>query len=135
MARPQLGTKRLDPVTGKKFYDLNKDPIVSPYTGQSYPISAFETPAATSSRASRAAPAAVVAEEPEVETAELADVELVSLEDAEADASPAVETGTEDVDIEEDLDEAEPFLEEEEEEGEDDVADLLGGDIEEDEET
>ena len=37
------GTKREDPETGKKFYDLNKDPIVSPYTGKSYPRSYFET--------------------------------------------------------------------------------------------
>ncbi|TIP80572.1 MAG: TIGR02300 family protein, partial [Mesorhizobium sp.] len=33
MAKPELGTKRIDPETGQKFYDLNKDPIVSPYTG------------------------------------------------------------------------------------------------------
>ena len=38
------GTKREDPETGKKFYDLNKDPIVSPYTGKSYPRSFFEQP-------------------------------------------------------------------------------------------
>ena len=42
MAKPELGTKRVCPVTGRKFYDLDKDPIVSPYTGQSYPRSLFE---------------------------------------------------------------------------------------------
>ena len=42
MARDNRGTKREDPETGKKFYDLNKDPIVSPYTGKSYPRSYFE---------------------------------------------------------------------------------------------
>ena len=41
MAKPELGTKRIDPETGKKFYDLNKDPVVSPYTGKSYPLSFF----------------------------------------------------------------------------------------------
>ena len=43
MSKPELGTKRIDPETGKKFYDLNKDPIISPYTGLSYPRSFFET--------------------------------------------------------------------------------------------
>lgn len=42
MAKQDRGTKREDPETGKKFYDLNKDPIVSPYTGKSYPRSFFE---------------------------------------------------------------------------------------------
>ncbi len=42
MAKPELGVKRLCPETGKKFYDLNKDPVVSPYTGQDYPRSYFE---------------------------------------------------------------------------------------------
>ena len=35
VAKSELGTKRIDPETGRKFYDLNKDPIVSPYTGKS----------------------------------------------------------------------------------------------------
>ena len=43
MAKPELGTKRICPETGRKFYDLNKDPVVSPYTGQSYPRSYFES--------------------------------------------------------------------------------------------
>ncbi len=34
MPNPEWGTKRLCPTTGKRFYDLNKDPIVSPYTGE-----------------------------------------------------------------------------------------------------
>ena len=38
MAKPELGTKRVCPVTGKKFYDLNKNPVISPYTGQVVPI-------------------------------------------------------------------------------------------------
>ena len=28
------GVKRVCPTTGKRFYDLNKSPIVSPYTGE-----------------------------------------------------------------------------------------------------
>ena len=42
MAKAELGTKRVCPETGKKFYDLNKDPIVSPFTGMEYPLSYFE---------------------------------------------------------------------------------------------
>ncbi|MBS9717032.1 TIGR02300 family protein [Pseudohalocynthiibacter aestuariivivens] len=34
MAKEEWGVKRLCPTTGKRFYDLNKDPIVSPYTGE-----------------------------------------------------------------------------------------------------
>ncbi|RCL01182.1 MAG: hypothetical protein JSC085_000054 [Candidatus Tokpelaia sp. JSC085] len=42
MVKSELGTKRVDPETGRKFYDLNRDPIISPYTGISYPRSYFE---------------------------------------------------------------------------------------------
>ena len=42
MAKPELGTKRLCAGCGAKFYDLNKDPIVSPFTGKEYPLSFFE---------------------------------------------------------------------------------------------
>jgi hypothetical protein len=28
------GTKRICPTTGKRFYDLNKTPIISPYSGE-----------------------------------------------------------------------------------------------------
>ena len=34
MPEPEWGTKRICPTTGQRFYDLNKDPIVSPYTGE-----------------------------------------------------------------------------------------------------
>ena len=34
MPKEEWGTKRLCPKTGKRFYDLNKSPIVSPYTGE-----------------------------------------------------------------------------------------------------
>ena len=33
MPKEEWGTKRLCPTTGKRFYDLNADPLVSPYTG------------------------------------------------------------------------------------------------------
>jgi len=34
MPKPEWGTKRICPTTGKRFYDLNRSPIVSPYTGE-----------------------------------------------------------------------------------------------------
>ncbi|MBY7649017.1 MAG: TIGR02300 family protein [Candidatus Liberibacter europaeus] len=46
MAKSALGTKRTCPDTGKKFYDLKKDPVVSPYTNNSWPLSRFEKPSA-----------------------------------------------------------------------------------------
>ena len=34
MPKEEWGTKRLCPTTGKRFYDLGRVPIVSPYTGE-----------------------------------------------------------------------------------------------------
>lgn len=34
MPNEEWGTKRICPTTGKRFYDLNRTPIVSPYTGE-----------------------------------------------------------------------------------------------------
>ncbi|MBV0913037.1 TIGR02300 family protein [Anianabacter salinae] len=34
MPKEEWGKKRICPTTGKRFYDLNKTPIVSPYTGE-----------------------------------------------------------------------------------------------------
>ncbi len=131
MAKPELGTKRVCPVTGRKFYDLDKDPIVSPYTGQSYPRSLFEP------QAKAVAPAPKPADdEDETEVADGA-VELVSLDDADAEAAEKepVVTSDDDIEIEDDGvagDDDDTFLEEDEE-GDDDVSDLIDGDIEGDE--
>jgi uncharacterized protein (TIGR02300 family) len=126
VAKSQLGTKRIDPETGRKFYDLNKDPIVSPYTGKSYPRSYFESGTDK-----------VVEEEAEVEEKELDSEdeapEVISLEEADDDAKgddlPEIED-EEDVDLGED--DEDTFLEEEEEE-DDDVADIIGVGEDEDE--
>ena len=131
MAKPELGTKRVCPVTGRKFYDLNKHPVISPYTGQVVPIEAVAT-------RGRPEPArAVVAEE--AEAPEAAEAEFVSLEEADAEAQgggakgPAVE-GDEDVEVDdESLDDAAFIVPEEEEE--EDVTDIIGGDIEDEEES
>ena len=34
MPKEEWGVKRVCPTTGKRFYDLNRSPIVSPYTGE-----------------------------------------------------------------------------------------------------
>lgn len=127
MSRPELGIKRVCPTTGRKFYDLNKDPIVSPYTGQVVTIVALPT------RGRIEAPVRV---EPvaEVETPEAEEPELISLEDAEEEATTgkAVTADAEESEEDETAD-ADTFLEEDEDE-EDDVTDLIGDGIDDDEE-
>jgi len=119
VAKSELGTKRIDPETGRKFYDLNKDPIVSPYTGKSYPRSAFE------SGSEKAVEEEAEVEEKEVDADDDAP-EVVSLEEADDEAKgddiPDIED-EEDVDLGDD--DEDTFLEEEEEE-DDDVADIIG---------
>ena len=120
MASSERGTKRTDPDTGKKFYDLNLDPIVSPYTGKSYPRSYFEQVLA--GKPSPATARKVVAEDDEEVEEEVEDVsapEIVSLEDADAEESGDEEIpDVEDVEVDEELadDEADVFLEEDEDE-------------------
>jgi uncharacterized protein (TIGR02300 family) len=117
VAKPELGTKRIDPETGRKFYDLGKDPIVSPYTGKSYPLSYFETVAAK--------PIVPEADDEDREVeAEDDGAEIVSLEDAEDDAKG---DDLPDIDDEEDVDlgDDEAVFLEEEEEDEDDVAGII----------
>ena len=38
MPKEEWGTKRLCPTTGKRFYDLNATPIISPYTGETVTV-------------------------------------------------------------------------------------------------
>ncbi|MDT2074046.1 MAG: TIGR02300 family protein, partial [Planktomarina sp.] len=40
MPKEEWGTKRVCPTTGKRFYDLNKNPIISPYTGETVALDA-----------------------------------------------------------------------------------------------
>tara|TARA_Y100001936_G_C15764502_1_gene502969 strand:+ start:301 stop:639 length:339 start_codon:yes stop_codon:yes gene_type:complete len=43
MPKEEWGVKRVCPTTGKRFYDLNKDPIVSPYTGEVVELTTSKT--------------------------------------------------------------------------------------------
>ena len=125
------GTKRTDPDTGKKFYDLNMDPIVSPYTGKSYPRSFFET---LTGKASPATARKVDDEDEQDEEDEVEDTaapEIVSLEEADAEESgDEVPDDVEDVEVDEELgdDEEDVFLEDDEDED-----DSLGFDVNDDE--
>jgi uncharacterized protein (TIGR02300 family) len=116
LANSDRGTKREDPETGKKFYDLNKDPVVSPYTGKSYPRSFFEQ-----GLKPRQPVAKEEEEEEEVATEEIAEggPEIVSLEEADAEEAGEDEIPeVEDVEDAEDIgeDDSDVFLEEDEDE-------------------
>ena len=141
MAKSDLGTKRICPTTGKKFYDLNKTPVISPYTGEVVPIAPIAPPRAARGDAARAAAAAsatAAADQPEAAEAE----ELVSLEEADAEENtgkvkavvPESEDDIEiDETIEDDDDDDSTFIPDEEE-GDEDVTDIIG-DVGSDEET
>jgi uncharacterized protein (TIGR02300 family) len=122
VAKAELGTKRIDPETGRKFYDLNRDPIVSPYTGKSYPLSFFEE----TSVAAIMEKAAEEEEVAEVDT-ENTEVELVSLEDADEEAAGGddiPDLGDDEVEI--DGDDDDTFLEQDEDDDDDDMTGIIG---------
>ena len=138
MAKSDLGTKRICPTTGKKFYDLNKTPVISPYTGEVVPIAPVAPPRAMRGEAARAA---TVVPEAAPEPAE-AEERMVSLEEADAEENtgkvkavvPESEDDIEvDETIEDDDDDDSTFIADEEE-GDEDVTDIIG-DVGNDEET
>jgi uncharacterized protein (TIGR02300 family) len=135
VAKSDLGTKRICPTTGKKFYDLNKSPVISPYTGEVVPIAPVAPPRAMRGEAARAAAATEVAPEP-------VEREEVSLEEADAEENtgkvkavvPESEDDIEvDETIEDDEDDDSTFIADDEE-GDEDVTDIIG-DVSGDEET
>ncbi len=137
MAKPELGTKRLCGNCGAKFYDLSKDPIICPKCHTVLELAAVSSRSRPDSAAARAA-----APVPEEETVapETAEAEFVSLEDADAEAQgkktadgEAVEGAEDEVELEDEgLDDA-AFIEEQEE-GDEDVTDIIG-DVDDEEET
>ena len=135
MAKPELGTKRLCASCGAKFYDLSKDPIHCPKCGTVYEV--VQVVSRTRPDAAAVAPRPAPVEE--VAVPEPQEIETVSLEEADAEAQgtkkPAVagaEAEEEEVEIDETLDD-DTFIEEQEEEDAD-VTDIIGGDIETEEE-
>ncbi len=136
MAKSDLGTKRICPTTGKKFYDLNKSPVISPYTGEVVPIAPVAPPRMT--RGAAAAAPSMAPEVPEPAEAE----NLVSLEEADAEENTGkvkavVPESEDDIEVDEtiegDDDDDSNFIADEEE-GDEDVTDIIG-DVSNDEET
>ncbi|MBY0381499.1 MAG: TIGR02300 family protein [Xanthobacteraceae bacterium] len=139
MAKADLGTKRTCPVTGKKFYDLNKSPVISPYTGEIVPIAPIAPPRGRSSEAAARAAQAQASDAPEAVEAE---EELVPLEEADAEENTGkvkavVPESEDDIEVDETLDDDDDddstFIPEEEDEDED-VTDIIG-DVSDDEDT
>jgi uncharacterized protein (TIGR02300 family) len=138
VAKPELGTKRLCGNCGVKFYDLSKDPIVCPKCHTVLELAAVN--ARSRPEPVAAARAAAPAPEEEVAAPETAEAEFVSLEEADAEAQgkktpegDAVEGAEDDVELEDEgMDDA-TFIEEQEE-GDEDVTDIIG-DVEDEEET
>jgi uncharacterized protein (TIGR02300 family) len=137
VAKSDLGTKRICPTTGKKFYDLNKSPVISPYTGEVVPIAPVAPPRPVRGAAAAAAPI-VPADAPEPVEAE----ETVSLEEADAEENTGkvkavVPESEDDIEVDETIDDDDDddstFIADEEE-GDEDVTDIIG-DVGGDEET
>ena len=132
MAKPELGLKRQCMSCGAKFYDLARDPAVCPKCGTVFQATALSRVSAPS-LARAPAPAPVADEEDETED-KAGGPELVSLDEVEA-AEDEADTSTDEAgDDAEAGGDDDTFLEEEDA-GDDDVADLIDGDIENDEET
>jgi hypothetical protein len=105
MPKAEWGTKRLCPTTGKRFYDLNRNPIVSPYTGEIVDIESVR----------RKAVGAIIAQE----------TKKATLIDEDLDTEDRIEAGTDDADLDEEL------LEDDDETVSlDDLTDVPGGEDE-----
>jgi len=124
VAKPELGLKRQCMSCGAKFYDLNRDPATCPKCGTVFQVTALAR-----------APAPAVARSTEDDETELESVgpELVSLDEVEADEADKDLPTDDDIDVGDDVADDDTFLEDEEE-GDDDVSDLIDGDLEDDEE-
>ena len=123
MAKPELGLKRQCMSCGAKFYDLNKDPAVCPKCGTVFQATALTRVAA---------PVAARAEEEDEADLESVGPEMVSLDEVEADENEKDIPVDDDIDVGDDV--ADDTFLEDEEEGDDDVSDLIDSDLEDDEE-
>jgi uncharacterized protein (TIGR02300 family) len=138
VAKPELGTKRLCAGCGAKYYDLNKDPITCPKCGTVYEVVVVAPRGRPDAAAARAAAAAQAAE-PDVPDPQ--EAEFVSLEEADAETEGGAKKvpaegveDVEDVEVEGGDEDDATFIEETEEE-DTDVSEIIGGDIEDEEET
>ena len=76
MPKEEWGTKRVCPTTGKRFYDLNRNPVVSPYTGEQVTVE-------TGKRSMIAADAADKASTAKAKETESSDTDLIDEDDVE----------------------------------------------------
>ena len=81
MPKEEWGTKRVCPTTGKRFYDLNKTPIVSPYTGEKLELDAGKSRMIAADAEDAATLKAKKAEE---------EAEVVTLDDDDDETADAV---------------------------------------------
>jgi uncharacterized protein (TIGR02300 family) len=137
VAKSDLGTKRICPTTGKKFYDLNKSPVISPYTGEVVPIAPVVATRASRGEAARASAAAAEATPEPAESEELVPLEEADAEENTGKVKAVVPESEDDIEvdetIEDDDDDDSTFIADEEE-GDEDVTDIIG-DVGNDEET
>ena len=89
MPKAEWGTKRICPTTGRRFYDLNRTPIISPYSGEIVDIETVRRKAAGAIIAQEAKSVAVLDDDLdtddliEADEAEDADIDEELLEDDE----------------------------------------------------
>lgn len=79
MPNPDWGVKRTCPTTGQRFYDLNKDPIISPYTGEVVDLNR-----------TKASVAKKIKEKTEEKDSPLVDDEDLEVADTDADDDAAI---------------------------------------------
>lgn len=79
MPKEEWGTKRVCPTTGKRFYDLNQNPIVSPYSGEVVELDSSKTRMIAADAEDAATTKAKVAE------AQIEDEDVLDEEDVEVD--------------------------------------------------
>lgn len=94
MPKAEWGTKRLCPETGKRFYDLGRTPVVSPYTGKVVEIDTGKT-----SRTMVADKADKASQKAEVLEDDLLDSEDIEDDDADVDLEDDVLEDDEDDDV------------------------------------
>jgi uncharacterized protein (TIGR02300 family) len=109
---------------GAKFYDLNRDPASCPKCGTVFQVTAL---------ARAAAPAVARSTDEDENEVESVGPELVSLDEVEAGEADKDLPTDDDIDVGDDVADDDTFLEDEEE-GDDDVSDLIDSDLEDDEE-
>ena len=76
MSKEEWGVKRVCPGTGKRFYDMNRSPIMSPYTGEVVEIATGKSSTMTADKEDASKTAADVRKAAETETPEASEDEI-----------------------------------------------------------